>query len=62
MTPWQVYELSNGMTEEAVALRLIGLFDIVIVNANRRLAIKAWALSGSLLMIIITLATVLLRI
>ncbi len=58
-TPWQIYELSNGLTEEAIALRLIGLLDTAIVKANRRITIKAWALSGSLLAIIVTLTVTL---
>ncbi len=58
-TPWQIYELSSELTEEAIALRLIGLLDIAIVKANRRLTIKAWALAGSLLMTIVTLTVIL---
>lgn len=54
-TPWQVYEFSSGLTEEAIALRLVGLLEAVIVKTNRRLMIKAWALAGSLLMILMTL-------
>ncbi len=53
MTPWQIYELSGGLTEEGDALRLIGHLDTVILNTNRRLTIRAWALAGSLLMIIV---------
>lgn len=55
-TPWRIYELSSGLTEEVIALRLIGLLDAAIVKVNRRLAVKAWALAGSLLMIIVALA------
>jgi hypothetical protein len=53
--PWRIYELSSGLTEEVIVLRLIGLLDAAIVKINRRLAVKAWALAGSLLTIIVAL-------
>ncbi len=59
LTPWQIYELSGGLTEEAIGLRLIGHLDNVIVKTNRRLTIKAWALAGSLSMIIVPLTVTL---
>jgi len=55
-TPWEIYELSSGLTEEDVALRLIGLLDAVVVKTNRRLAVKTWVLVSSLLTIVFTLA------
>jgi hypothetical protein len=51
-TPWRIYELSSGLTEEDVALRLIVLLDAVITRANRCLAIKTALLAGSLLVIV----------
>ena len=47
LTPWRIYELSGDLTEEDVALRLIGLINAVVVKTNRRLAVKTWALTGS---------------
>jgi hypothetical protein len=58
-TPWQIYELASGLTEEEIALRLIDLLDTAVIKANRRLAAKAWALAGSLLMTIVTLTALL---
>jgi hypothetical protein len=58
-TPWQIYELAGGLTEEDVALRLIGLLDTAVVKTNRCLAVKAWALAGSLMTIIVTLTVIL---
>jgi hypothetical protein len=51
-TPWRIYELSSGLTEEDVALRLIVLLDTVITRANRCLAIKTALLAASLLVIV----------
>jgi hypothetical protein len=50
--PWRIYELSGGLTEEDVALRLVVLLDAIIAKANRCLTIKAALLAGSLLMIV----------
>ena len=55
LTPWRIYELSGGLTEEDVALRLVVLLNAVVVKTNRRLVVKTWALAGSLLTIIVTL-------
>ncbi len=59
LTPWQIYELSSGLTEEVIALQLVGLLDAVIVKTNKRLAVKTRALAGSLLMIIVALTVTL---
>jgi hypothetical protein len=58
-TPWQIYELASGLTEEDIARRLVRLLDAAVVKTNRRLAVKAWALEGSLLMAIVTLTAIL---
>jgi hypothetical protein len=51
-TPSRVYELSSGLTEEDVVLRLVVLLDAAIARANRCLTIKAALLTGSLLVIV----------
>ena len=55
LTPVRAYVRLGGLTEESISLRLIEILDGTVDITNRRLRIKAWALAGSLLTIVMAL-------
>jgi hypothetical protein len=54
-TPSRLYELSGGLTEEAIAIRLVAHLDEIIVETNARLKTKASLSAASLVLTIVAL-------
>jgi hypothetical protein len=61
-TPAQLYELTDGLTEEAISNRLIVYLDEIVVETNSRLRTKASllgaALTSTIVALTIALATI----
>jgi hypothetical protein len=55
-TPLRLYELSGGLTEEAIAVRLVAHLDAIIVKTNARLKTKASLLAVALMLTIVALS------
>jgi hypothetical protein len=54
-TPAQLYELTDGLTEEAIATWLIVYLDEIVVETNSRLRTKASLLGATLTSTIVAL-------
>jgi hypothetical protein len=55
LTPVKAYVRLGGLTEEGVSLGLIDILDRTIETTDRRLQIKTWILTGSLMTIVMAL-------
>ena len=55
LTPVKAYVRLGGLTEEGISLGLIDILDRTIETTDRRLQIKTWILTGSLLTIVMAL-------
>jgi len=55
LTPVKAYVRLGGLTEEGISLGLIDILDRTIETTDRRLQIKTWILTGSLMTIVMTL-------
>jgi len=55
LTPLKAYMRFGGLAQEDISRRLMYVLDRAVETTDRRLGIKAWALRGSLLTIVMAL-------